>query len=423
MRLLHTADWHLGHTLHDISRQHEHAHFLTWLLGTLERERVDVLVIAGDIFETSNPRAEALAAWYDFIAELRTRRFRDLEVVVIGGNHDSARRLNAPGSLYRRFGFHVLGGVPYTADGEVDIDAMLIPLRDPQGRVAAWCCAVPYLRARDLPAISEAGVDGPVVAGVRALYERVFGAARGKRRPTQALIGVGHLMMASSALSPDSERKIQAGNRHAVPVDVFPRDASYVALGHLHRAQAVGGLEHIRYAGSPIPLSMNEAAYPHQVVLVDLDGADVAHVRAVRVPRLVDMIRIPEAGEAALPQVLQELGSLPRLVVGEEQPAELRPFVAVHVSIAQPEPTLRDQIEEAAEGRAVRLITINVSYTGQPLALADAKPTQLLDELTLGEVFVARYKRDYDGVPSDELLDAFHELVECVQRGGAVVPT
>ena len=427
MRLLHTADWHLGHTLHDMSRQHEHAHFLSWLLDTLEREAVDVLVIAGDVFETANPRAEALHAWYDFIAALRERRFRDLEVLVIGGNHDSARRLDAPRALYRFFGFHVIGGVPYRTGDHgrrvVDHEAMVVPLRDRTGRVAAWCCAVPFPRASDLPAVADAGPEGPLVAGFRKLLSEVTDVARAKRKPDQALIAAAHLMLADTALSPDSERKVQGGNRHAVPVDAFDDDLAYVALGHLHRAQAVGGREHVRYSGSPIPLSMTEAGYAHQVLVVDVEGPDVTEIRTLRVPRLVDMIRIPEAGSAPLPQVLAELQSLPKLIAangkGPSTGSALHPYVAVHVTLDAPEPTLREQIEGALKGRAARLIKIVPSYTGPAHALADAKPAHLLDDLTLDEVFVERYRRDFDRDPPQDLMAAYHELAEQVLRDAA----
>lgn len=423
MRLLHTADWHLGHTLHDIPRAHEHEHFLKWLLATLEREAVDVLLIAGDVFETSNPRAQALQAWYGFIAALRHQRFRHLEVIVVGGNHDSAHRLDAPQALYKFFGFHVIGGVPYTADGDIDVDAMVIPLRDGEGRTQAWCGAVPYLRPSDLPSVaaSEAAKtgEGPLVGGVRQMYKTVMDKARDQRKPGQALVAMGHLMMDTAELSPHSERKIQGGNRHAVPVSVFDEDLSYVALGHLHRAQAVGGRSDVRYSGSPIPLSMTEASYPHQVLVVDLDGEHPAEVRSLRVPRLVDMIRIPESGTAPLATVIQSLTMLPKTLTDDG--ADLLPFLSVYVTLERPEPTLRERIERSVSGRAVRLLSITPTYSGDQQALADVKPAHLLDDLTPTEVFVERHERTF-GIPPDEpLLAAFHTLVEVVQGDGDIL--
>src|SRR5690606_38813120 len=103
----------------------------------------------------------------------------------------------------------------------------------------------------------------------------------------------GHCYMTGTRLSELSERRILGGNQHALPVDLFPDDVAYVALGHLHLAQRVGA-DHVRYAGSPIPLSFGERHYPHQVLLVDLRGERVAGIEPLRVPRSVDLLRVPE---------------------------------------------------------------------------------------------------------------------------------
>src|SRR4051812_29205135 len=125
MRILHTSDWHLGQLLHEHARAWEHARFLTWLLETLAAERVDALLVAGDIFDTANPPAESQAAWYEFLARARAR-FPALDIVVIGGNHDSASRLDAPTPLLDAFRIHVVGGF--------EPDRLLVPI---QGG-AAW---------------------------------------------------------------------------------------------------------------------------------------------------------------------------------------------------------------------------------------------------------------------------------------------
>src|SRR5688572_7407237 len=149
MRLLHTSDWHLGHTLYDTSREAEHAAFLEWLLDTLEAHKVDALLVAGDIFDTANPSAEAQASWYRFVAQARIRCPK-LDVVVIGGNHDSAARLDAPDPLFAALDVRVVGGLP-KARGSVDLERLLVPLKNAQGKVGAWVAAVPYLRPADLP--------------------------------------------------------------------------------------------------------------------------------------------------------------------------------------------------------------------------------------------------------------------------------
>lgn len=299
MRLLHTSDWHLGHTLHDVPRDLEHERFLSWLVETLVAEAVDALVITGDVFDTANPPAQAQARWYELLAEAR-RRLPALNVVIIGGNHDSAARLDAPMPLLQAMGIHVIGAVRYVpGQGErrLDVDRLIVPLTDARGQVAAYVAAVPFLRTSDLPrakrpaheqpgdpdappdAISNEGTTNaaqaqpdPLIEGVRQLYAQVLDAARARRQPGQALLATGHCYMVGTDVSRLSERRILGGNQHALPVDIFPDDVTYVALGHLHKAQRVGGRENVRYAGSPLPLALDEARYRHQVYVVDLDG-------------------------------------------------------------------------------------------------------------------------------------------------------
>lgn len=198
MRLLHTSDWHLGHTLHDVPRDFEHEAFLGWLLETIGEQRVDALLVAGDIFDTANPSARAQAQYYRFLTEAR-RRYPALQVVVIGGNHDSADRLDAPTPLLDQLGIHVVGGLPRKADRQLDLDRLLVPLRGADGEVQAWVAAVPFLRPADLPPIPD--TEDPLVEGVRAVYREVFEGARRRRTPGQAILGMGHLYMTGTALS------------------------------------------------------------------------------------------------------------------------------------------------------------------------------------------------------------------------------
>ena len=436
MRLLHTSDWHLGHTLHDVPRDLEHERFLSWLVETLVAEAVDALVITGDVFDTANPPAQAQARWYELLAEAR-RRLPALNVVIIGGNHDSAARLDAPMPLLQAMGIHVIGAVRYVpGQGErrLDVDRLIVPLTDARGQVAAYVAAVPFLRTSDLPrakrpaheqpgdpdappdAISNEGTTNaaqaqpdPLIEGVRQLYAQVLDAARARRQPGQALLATGHCYMVGTDVSRLSERRILGGNQHALPVDIFPDDVTYVALGHLHKAQRVGGRENVRYAGSPLPLALDEARYRHQVYVVDLDGPALAGVRSVPVPRTVDVLRVPRRGAGARDQVLAELAELPDWD-GSTDP-DTRPFLEVCVALARPEARLRLDVEEALQGKRPRLVKLSIEYTGHGEALAEGLPEQALRDLDPLEVFVRRYGRDHEGEPPAALVAAFDELL------------
>ncbi len=413
MRLIHTADWHLGHHLHGLSRAREHAAFLAWLLDTLAAVEADALLIAGDIFDTANPSAEAQRQWFDFLGRLR-RRLPSLDVVVIAGNHDSPARLVAPAPVLGPLGVHVVGVVRRDGD-RIDAAGLVVPLRDRAGQVCAQVAAVPYLRLPDLPPVEvEEGRD-PVIEGVRVLYEQVVAAALLAAEPGQALIGMGHCYMTDTTLSELSERRILGGNLHALPVEVFPESVAYVALGHLHKAQTVGG-ERVRYSGSPIPLSMTEAPYTHQVLQVDLQGPGLAAVTPLPVPRTVDLVRIPP-GSDHLPveEALAAVDALPER--GEEDEPLDWPFLEVKVQLSGPRPDLRRELEERLETRAARLVRVASQGSGHGQPLAEVIRTTGLEGLDPGEVFARRWAREHADPVPEALLASFHELVDAAHRG------
>jgi len=412
VRLLHTADWHLGHSLHRFRRHQEHDLFLDWLLDQLQDHQVDALLIAGDVFDTANPPSQALRTWYSFLARAR-RLLPDLDIVVIGGNHDSAARLDAPRPLLQASGVHVLGGLARTDSGQVDAQAMVVPLHDRSGQIAAWALAVPFLRLSDLPA-GQAPADG-----VRARYDAVAQVARDRCQPGQALVALGHAYLTGTSLSELSERKVLGGNQHALPTAIFPQDSTYVALGHMHLAQQVA--PGIRYPGSPLPLSFGERTYPHQVLLVDLDGPDLSAVTPLSVPRAVDLIAVPEQGALGLDELLQAIDALPDVDPDlSDQDRDLLPFLEVRARLDGPLPGLRQQIEAAVADKAVRLVRIATTYTGTGHGLAEGpRAGRVLTDLSPEEVLRERWARDFEGEPDRPLLDAFHEILDQVHQSEA----
>jgi len=403
LRLLHTADWHLGHTMHGVERDFEHASFVDWLLDTLERERIDAVLVSGDVFDAANPPASATALWYRFLAQA-WRRTPRLQVVVVGGNHDSAARLDAPDPLLRALGrLTVIGGLP-RRDGQVDFDQLAIPLEDGSGKVAAWVAAVPFLRSAD---ISGGGGDGAQIEGARHLIRGAVEAAGRRRQEGQALLAMAHCHLTGGAMSDLSERKLVVGNQAALPADVFPANLSYVALGHLHLAQQIDGRASLQYAGSVLPLSFPERTYEHQVSLVELEGERVASIRALRIPRAVEVLSMPDDGPRPLDEVLRLLRDLPGRGDG---PGHRRPYLEVQVTLDRPEPALRQILDEALEGKEARLVRIAPPrLPGSGEALADGSDTSLLDLLP-EDVFRRKYERDHGSAPPDDLLAAFHEL-------------
>jgi len=408
LRLLHTADWHLGHTLHGIERTYEHEKLIRWVLDTIERELVDVVLIAGDVFDGANPPTDAQAVWYRFLVDA-WRRVPHLQIVVTGGNHDSAARLDATDPFLRAMErLHVFGGVAHR-DGKPDFERLVVPLCDRSGVVVAHVAAVPFLRAAE----TGAGTEDAVAAGTCRFFGSVLEVARGRCAPGQALLAMGHLYLVGAKISELSERHLVVGNQSAVTHDLFPQDVAYAALGHLHLAQTIGGRENIRYAGSLLPLSLKERLYQHEVVLVDLEGAVTTRIRSLAIPHFLDILRVPAEDEAApVEQVLSELGRLARRGPG---PDAARPLLEVCARVERPEPMLRQLVEEALVGKEARLARLGVEMSGTARALGDveAKP---LAEMQPEQVFLRKWERECGTAPSADVLVAFHELLDLVNQ-------
>ncbi len=415
LRLLHTADWHLGHTLHDFDRSAEHRAFLDWLTRQIVEHDVDALLIAGDIFDSANPPASAQAMFYDFLAAL-ARTTRPPAVLVAGGNHDSAARLDAPGPVLKALNVHVVGAVDGRRLDAEALERLLVPLHDRHGDIAGWCALLPFIRPADLPPVEAVDAADPLVEAMRALHAPVWQALAQHAAPGQWRVASGHAYLVGGVLSELSERKVLGGNQHALPVDLYPDWLDYVALGHLHRAQSIGGRDAVRYSGSPLPLALDEADYPHQVMLVELEQ-DAPRLTPLRVPRHAAIVRLGHPQALALDQLDAALTAL----AGDAAlPAERWPYLSVRVALDRPEPQLRKRIEDALAGRPFRLARIDTVHAGSGIALADSVAMAAgLDQLAPQDVFGQLYASRYDAPPDAALLQAFGQLLTTVQDGEA----
>jgi exonuclease SbcD len=403
VRILHTSDWHLGQTLHSFDRDFEHERFLAWLLTTLAREAVDALLVAGDIFDSANPSASCQRRLFEFLAAAR-RAQPELDIVLVAGNHDSPGRLEAPSPLLAAFGVKVVGQPLRQSDGSIDLQRLVVPLSGRDGAVAAWCLALPFLRPGDVPRVDTPG--DAYAAGIAQLYREVLAVALEQRQPGQAIIATGHCHMVGGKLSEQSERRIVIGGAEALPADLFDPAIAYAALGHLHLAQQVGHAHH-RYSGSPLPLSFAEIDYPHQVLVLDLVGEVVGEIRALRVPRAVDLLRVP-ANAAPIEDVLAALRALDLPDMAEDA----RPYLEVRVRLDAPEPALRSRIEAALEGKPVRLARIDTRDAATTTGAATI-PASLdaIERLEPGEVFGRIYRQKYADEAPAALRAAFDELL------------
>ncbi len=321
MRILHTADWHLGHRLYDRDRTPEHRAALAWLLDTIEEEKVDVLIVAGDIFDVANPSNQARELYYEFLGQLA--RTKCVAAVIVGGNHDSPAMLDAPREVLRWLNLHVVGAARTQVQEEV---IRIAPPGDGDGP-GLVIAAVPYLRERDIRRAkfgetSEERLAG-LQEGISGHYREVAEAAVAMRQnPETPIIATGHLFAGGASDHPEKKSYIYQADEHNIESGQFPAVFDYVALGHIHRAQRVGGQEHIRYCGSLVPLTFVEGQQVRSVRIVDVGKAgEPITSRQLNVPYFRTLLRL----NAELDEVKQALrnAAVAHLAASDASSAEL----------------------------------------------------------------------------------------------------
>ncbi|WP_130472443.1 exonuclease SbcCD subunit D C-terminal domain-containing protein [Candidatus Magnetaquicoccus inordinatus] len=305
MKILHTSDWHIGHTLYGRQRQDEFEALLIWLVELLRQEAVDLLLIAGDIFDSPAPSTKAQSFYYRLLAEA-SKQCR--HVLIIGGNHDSPALLDAPAALLQPLNLHIIGGKRELPEQEVRL------LSAPDGTPELLVAAVPYLRERDLripsPGESPEEKEQQLLEGLRQHYQNVIAQAEQLRRQLPLrlpLLVTGHLFASGCPQSSDDGmRDLYVGSLGQFPLSLLPEGIDYLALGHLHRPQMVNGNPHLRYSGSPLPMGFAESHLAKSVTLVTLEP-DNCVVQLLPVPRFQELLSLrgswPEI-EAALLKLL-----------------------------------------------------------------------------------------------------------------------
>ena len=410
-RILHTADWHIGHTLRGHGREYEHISVFDQLIRIVVEQEVDVLVIAGDIFDSQNPSGEALQLFYRTLSRLRAARPK-LKIVIIAGNHDSGSRLEAPHALLASLDMHVIGSI-HRLHNRAIAERHLISVRDSSNVVQLNILAVSHLTAGCLPNLSRLQDESGslVVERVRELYADLFRQLESEL-DGHPLIVTGHLHVIGGEVSDSSERRILAGGEHAVPHSVFPERACYVALGHLHKPQRVGA-DHIRYSGSLFPLSASEHQYNHSVTLVTIEGG-VTSCEQIPLLRPVPLLRLPTKGTMAVVDIPLQLEALH---LPSDLPEERRPFVQVHLQRENLSVGFREELDRLAEPFPVRMLEPSIAaFTdlSQVHGAADESFRTVSDHQP-EELFRMAFREKHNKDPLPPHLEVFHGVITGVE--------
>ncbi|WCM91350.1 exonuclease subunit SbcD [Acidovorax sp. NCPPB 2350] len=406
MRLLHTSDWHLGQHFMGKTRQPEHRAFIDWLAAQVRDYCVDAVIVAGDVFDTGAPPSYARELYHHAVLSLRDA---GAQLVVLGGNHDSAAVLGESRSLLAHLGTHV---VPCAA---AEPGEQILVLRTRSGSPGAVLCAVPYLRARELllslPGESAADKRLALQVAIQAHYKALHGLAQERSKTLGGLpiVATGDLTTVG-ATAGDAVREIYVGALEAFPTDAFP-PADYIALGHIHQPMKVGGLEHVRYSGSPIPLGFDEAAQRKEVLRVELDPAGMRSVVPLPVPCFQPLATV-RGSLAQLPDALARIAQ----GGGADRPV----WLDVEVADDDYLPDLQARIARMAEGLPLEVLRVRRARGAVNRTLVSpAKET--LDELGPIEVFERRLSAERLDEGLQQRLRALYRAVlsDVHEEGGA----
>lgn len=397
MKILHTSDWHLGHRLHDQVQTPEQQLFLDWLLKTIISAKVDVLLIAGDIFDTGTPSTLSLKMYYDFLVRLRTTNCS--HIIVTGGNHDSPGTMNAPKELLDTMAVKVIGKATEKLEDEV--------FKLTVGNESVIVAAVPYLRDQDIrKAVAGEQFEDITDRYKKALihhYSEVGTIATTMNTEQYPMIAMGHLFAIGGSVS-DSEQNIYVGNLGHIGAEDFPNCFDYIALGHLHRPQIVGGISKIRYSGSPVILSFSEINQIKKVVVLETNQTQVTTINEIEIPTFRNIIRVKgtmDACEDALHKV-------------ETNGFSLKPWVEVVLENPSNAVLGAGEINKIADSLDLEVLKVTLNNQRTIIGLEElTAQTKHIKELSPLHVFEMKCKEmDFDLTSNKSVLDAFNEALQ-----------
>jgi exonuclease SbcD len=404
MRLLHTSDWHLGRTLYSKKdRQAEHSKFLDWLLAVIKEEKVDILIVAGDIFDSSAPANASLKIYYDFL--LKVRNSGCSNVVITGGNHDSPSLLEAPKEVLSALNVKVVGKAAETIEDEV------FTLTNERGVPLAVVCAVPFLRERDISRFAEgesySDRSARIAENIRKHYEVAAREAEKQKAAAGGnipVIATGHLSVAGGkTIEDDGVRETYVGSVEFIGSDIFPPIFDYVALGHFHIASKIGGNENIRYSGSPLPMGFGEAGQQKIAVLVEFENGKQT-VKEIPIPvfQKIESIKGDKAFIKSKLDYLKFCGESVWLEIiydGDELFSGLADWVASEI-----------------DNTPIEIIKIqNKQYLDNVLTMAEAsRSLDDLDEFSVFDEFLAG--REFPDEQKQELRLSYREIVNEIRE-------
>ena len=418
-RMLHTSDWHLGQNFYGKSRANEHQQFLNWLLQQVTEHDIDAVIVAGDIFDTGTPPSYAREMYFDFIVNMKAK---NCQLILLAGNHDSVAMLGESKQLLSHLSCQVIT----QATESSPLSKQVITLKNKQGNNAAVLCAIPFIRPRDIIASSagqsakekQQSLQQAISEHYQCLYQQAESVAITGGNKTLPIIATGHLTTVGVTAS-ESVRDIYIGTLEAFPANAFPK-ADYIALGHIHRSQVVAKSEHIRYCGSPIALSFDEAKQTKKVLIVEFEHAELIQVTEQDIPCFQPLLMVKSKLEALHTDIESLVGAI------DTSTFEIngqKIWLDIEINSAEYLQDLTPRIEALVKELPVEVLLVRRSKTSRQSMPASQKKITL-NELSLTDVFATRlaqenWQTDKELAQKLRLEEMFAQALEQVQHQSA----
>lgn len=398
LKIIHTSDWHLGQNLFNQERKEEHKQFLDWLLQTIDDQKVDALIISGDIFDNGTPPNYAEELYYQFLARLLPLK---VQVFITAGNHDSVSTLEAPKTILSALNIKV------TASIEIDkIAENIFPIFDNEGNEKALICNIPYLRERDVrksfPGESHEERSQKYLTGVTQIYKK-FNDEANKITKELPTIATGHLFVAGGEIS-ESVADHYVGTLGYIPTRSIEFDFDYIAMGHLHKPQKLNNK--VIYSGSPIPLSFSESTYQKTIQLLEISKGQLTH-KAIDVPQFHNLLVIKGDGEEILDKVKKCIDS------------QKEYCIEIQITTTTDVITLKNELYNLMENSNSKILRIINKIEYNPSLSESRHSNKTLDQFEVKDIFIERLKEEELSENSKkELESAFDELYREVISNG-----
>lgn len=402
LKILHTADWHIGKILHRQDLSEEINLFFDWLVTYISVNNINVLLVSGDVFDMANPANKDTTLYYKTISRLAACK---TQIIITGGNHDSISLLDSPSAILDVLNVKVIGG------GRDNIEEEIIPVYDTDQNLVTVVIAVPFLRDKDLRVSAPAAEMSnsryiSTADAIKNHYDTAVNKASELYGSQVPLIAMGHLFMQGSITS-DSEREIHVGNLEGLGTDWIHPKIQYLALGHIHKPQRINKSDHIRYCGSPIFLDFSERNYEKQIIELHIEDHKIKEILTVPIPAFRKVVRIAGDFETVKTSLLEFVN-----------PSPLPAFIELQITEDQRDPQLLYQVEQLVQNTISDTFTIIKSQTifKSGSVNLEGVSTESISDLSVLDVFRRCMNDKEIAVESqDEILHCYQEILDDMQ--------